>query len=290
MISIIYNPLSGGFSENTLHRLEEALIARGESCRLLPTAYAGHAAELAAQCAAEGCSAIVSYGGDGTANEVLQGMATTGVPLMIAPSGTGNDMIRTLGLPRDPIAALEIQLDSPLRPMDVISVNDRWSMNVTGMGLDVLVLREYERLRRRMFGSLAYKIAILMALGKYRPETVTYRIDDGPSVAAGHTFFCFGNGQYIGGGMKCLPFADPFDGLLDVMHIRPISKLFICRILPTFFSGRHTSLEPVTYTKAKRVEIHADEPFWMQLDGELYQTDHARLEIHPGLLRMRLPQ
>lgn len=290
MIAIIYNPLSGGFSEKTLKSMVSMLASRGEESRLLPTEYAGHATILAKQCAEEQCNAIISYGGDGTLNEVLNGMATSGIPLLLAPSGTGNDTIRTLSLPRDTVAALEMQLNSEPCTMDAISINDRWCINVAGLGLDVLVLREYERLRSLMFGSLAYRLAIFMALGKFKPEEVRISIDDQPFEVKKHTFLCFGNGRYIGGGMNCLPFANPFDGLIDVMHIKPVSKLFICRILPTFFSGKHTSLKPVSYRNAKHVVLAADEPFWMQLDGELYQTASADIRIHPGILTMRLPK
>lgn len=290
MYAIIYNPLSGGFNSNTLNGLQALLEKRGHSCKLMPTQYASHATELACKCAEENVEAIISYGGDGTTYEVLNGMAKSGVTLLIAPSGTGNDLIRTLGLPRDTLKALEIQLDCAPCKMDAISVNDRWHVNVSGMGPDVLVLREYERLRSRMFGSLAYRLAILLAIGKFKPEKVRMSLDGSPMQLTPYTFLSFGNGRYFGGGMKCLPFADPFDGKIDVLYITPISRLFICCILPIFFSGKHTGLKPVKYMHAKSIVLDADEPFWMQLDGELYQTQHAEINIHPGLLNMRLPR
>ena len=202
--------------------MQQMLSARGIESQLMPTEFAGHAVKLAAQAAAEGAEAIVSYGGDGTANEVLNGMAQTGVPLLLAPSGTGNDMIRTLGLPRDTVQALEMQLDSDPCAMDAVQVNDRWFMNVAGLGLDVTVLREYERLRSRMFGSLAYRLAIFRALGLYRPESIRLSVDGGMPEPLQCSFLSFGNGRYIGGGMNCLPDADPFDGLMDVLLVKPL--------------------------------------------------------------------
>ena len=290
MFSIIYNPHSGGFSENALLQMQRTLIARGYECRLMPTEYAGHATQLAAECAQQGYDGIISYGGDGTTYEVLNGMVGSDVPLLLAPSGTGNDMIRTLGLPRDPLAALQIQLECPIRPMDAVQVNDRWYMNVAGLGLDVLVLREYEKLRSRMFGSLAYKLAIFCALGKFKPEKLRMSIDGGAYESLQCTFLSFGNGRYIGGGMNCLPNADPFDGLIDVMTVAPLSRLFIVCILPLFFSGKHANLKPVRNRRAKKLVLDADENFWLQLDGELYETRHAEVQIHPGILRMRLPK
>ena len=290
MFAIIYNPHSGGFSAKKLEEMQQMLVRRGHECQLMPTEYAGHAVKLAAKAAADGAEVIVSYGGDGTTNEVLNGMAESGVCLMLAPSGTGNDMIRTLGLPRDPVQALEMQLDSPVCRMDAIQVNDRWCMNVAGLGLDVIVLREYERLRSRMFGSLAYRIAIFRALKLYKPENIRVSFDGGATESRQCAFFSFGNGKYFGGGMKCLPDADPFDGLMDVLSVRPISRLFIVCILPTFFAGKHTKLSPVTMTRAKSLTIEADEPFWMQLDGELYHTPRADVQLHHNLLCMRLPR
>ena len=290
MFAIIYNPHSGGFSADSLAKMQQMLSARGIDSQLMPTEFAGHAAKLAAQAAAEGAEAIVSYGGDGTANEVLNGMAQTSVPLLLAPSGTGNDMIRTLGLPRDTLQALQIQLDSEPCTMDAVQVNDRWFMNVAGLGLDVTVLREYERLRSRMFGSLAYRLAIFRALGLYRPESIRLSVDGGMPEPLQCSFLSFGNGRYIGGGMNCLPDADPFDGLLDVLIVKPLSRLFIVCILPTFFAGKHTKLPPVRMMRAKTLTIEADSPFWMQLDGELYETSRAEVQIHPKQLHMRFPR
>lgn len=290
MFAIIYNPHSGGFSANELERMQQMLHSRGHECRLMPTQYAGHATELAAQAAADEVEAIISYGGDGTTYEVLNGMAESGIPLLLAPSGTGNDMIRTLNLPRDTVRALEMQLDSAPCAMDAVQVNDRWYMNVAGLGLDVTVLREYERLRSRMFGELAYRLAIFRALGLYRPESVRMSVDGGDFQPVRCSFLSFGNGRYIGGGMNCLPDADPFDGLLDVMIVNPLSRLFIVCILPIFFSGKHTKLPPVRMLRARSLTLEADEPFWMQLDGELYETRRAEVRVYPGLLRMRLPR
>ena len=290
MFSIIYNPHSGGFSESALLQMQRTLTARGFECRLMPTEYAGHATKLAAEAVQQGYDGVISYGGDGTTYEVLNGMAGSEIELLLAPSGTGNDMIRTLGLPRDPLAALQMQLDSPPCRMDAVQVNDRWYMNVAGLGLDVLVLREYEKLRSRMFGSLAYKLAIFCALGKFRPESIRLSLDGGAYEPLKYTFLSFGNGRYIGGGMNCLPNADPFDGLIDVMTVKPLSKPFIVGILPLFFSGKHVNLSPVRNYRVKRLALDSDSPFWMQLDGELYETTHADVQIHPGILRMLLPR
>lgn len=290
MIAIIYNPHSGGFSLDVLNQLQELLKSRGYDVCPLPTEYAGHATELAAGQSADKCEAIISYGGDGTTNEVLNGMAASGIPLLLCPSGTGNDMVRTLGIPRDPIQALNVQLNAPLRRMDAIQVNDRWYMNVAGLGLDVTVLLEYERLRSRMFGSFAYKLAILLTLAKFRSGKIRLKIGDQPQKLIEYCFLSFGNGKYFGGGMKCMPDADPFDGIIDIMHVTPLSKLFILSILPLFFAGKHTKLKPVHNYRAKHLSIDSDEPFWMQLDGELYQTSHADIRIRPGILNLRLPE
>lgn len=289
MHAIIYNPHSGGFSQGALDAIAQMLAKRGYDVKLLPTEYAGHATELARACVESRADAVISYGGDGTTNEVLNGMAGSDVTLLLAPSGTGNDMIRTFGLPRDPGEALRIQLDCAPCRMDAVQVNDKWYMNVAGLGLDVTVLREYEALRSRMFGSVAYKLAILRALGAYRPETLRIGIDGGELQPLKCTFLSFGNGKYFGGGMKCMPDADPFDGLIDVMSVTPLSRLFICMVLPLFFAGKHTKLKPVTNYRVRSITLDADQPFWMQLDGELYSTQHAEIRVRPGILHMQLP-
>ena len=290
MYTIIYNPLSGTFSEKVLNTIVEMLKGRGHDCALRPTQYHGHATELAAEAVREGAKGVISYGGDGTANEVLNGMVGGDVPLLIAPSGTGNDMIRTLKLPPDPVRALEMQLDGNICRMDAIQINDRWCMNVAGLGVDVTVLREYEALRGKMHNGVAYKLAILLTLKKFHAEKMRMSVDGGAFKDIAFTFLSFGNGIYLGSGMKCVPSADPFDGILDVMMVKPLCVPLIMCILPLFFAGLHTKLPPVTNMRVKHVVLESDQPFWMQMDGEIHHMDRADIHLRPAAVCMQLPR
>lgn len=291
MIALIYNPNSGGFRAETLEKLQQMLKDRQLDHRLYPTERAGHASELAARAVADGADTLACYGGDGTTYEVLNGLPDpAAVTLLLVPCGTGNDLLRTLKLPRDACRALQLQLDGEACPMDLVQVNEKRYLNVAGIGLDVAVLSEYALLRGRGFGNFAYKMAVFRAMHRFRPMHLTLRLDGGDAQAVDCSMLSIGNGKYIGGGMCCVPAANPFDGVLDGIIVRPVSNWLIALLLPLFFIGKHIHLSLVRMMRAHTLEIHADEPFWMQMDGELSEMQHANIRILPGGVRLRLPK
>lgn len=290
MIALIYNPNSGGFRAETLEQLQQMLRDRRLDHRLYPTERAGHASELAARAVADGADTLACYGGDGTTYEVINGLPDpAAVTLLPIPCGTGNDLLRTLGLPRDACRALQAQLDGKARAMDLVLVNEGRYLNVAGIGLDVAVLREYALLRGRGFGNFAYKLAVFRAMHRFRPMRLSLRIDGGDAQAIDCSMLSVGNGKYIGGGMCCVPDADPFDGVWDGIIVRPVSNWLIALLLPLFFIGKHTRLPLVRTMRGRTLEIDADEPFWMQMDGELSEMRHARIRVQPGGIHLRLP-
>lgn len=291
MIAIIYNPNSGGYRADTLRSIEAELSGRGLSFRLMPTERANHASELAARAVAEGAETLACYGGDGTAYEVLNGISDpSAVTLLLIPSGTGNDLLRTLGLPGDALKALRMQLDGRPRRMDLVEAGERRFLNVAGIGLDVQVLREYALLRGRSLGNFAYRLAIFRAMRHFRPLKLTLRMDDGEAQSIACSMLSIGNGKFIGGGMRCLPDADPFDGLLDVMLVRPVSNWLIALVLPLFFAGWHVRIRSlIQMRRVRSLEISAEAPFCVQMDGELSETNDLRIRIVPQAIQLRLP-
>lgn len=142
MLTLIVNPAAGnGFARKVTEQLRQELEHAGRAFQFLYTEYPGHATELARHAVQDGeCSGVIAVGGDGTAYEVACGLLGTSVPFGIIPSGTGNDFVKTVGIPKKPLEALRFILKSKPRAVDVGSLNDRMFLNVCGTGFDVTVL------------------------------------------------------------------------------------------------------------------------------------------------------
>lgn len=288
MLYLIANEHAGsGAGAEVLPRVRAMLEEAGIPFRADVTEGPGHAAVLADRAVSSGTAEMACLGGDGTIYEVINGLAGRFVTLYLIPCGTGNDFVKVLGLPKDPVEALKAQLSGSPRRLDVGHLNDRYFMNVSGAGFDVEVLRQADRFKRLGKGILPYLFGIFAALKHFRPLPVEILLDE-KTEKKEITIFSVGNGQYIGGGMKAVPHARPDDGLLDVVVADRFSRPAILKMLTRFISGKHTSLPGIKEFRCRSVTFRCP-GMVVEADGELIQMDEARYEVLPGALEVRLP-
>ncbi len=282
MYHLIVNPAAGGGRTLKLcSQAEEELKKRNLPYRRILTERPGHATEITRAITNEEAGArFVVMGGDGTFNEAANGLAGTDAVLYFVSCGTGNDFVKALGLPKDPIAALGVQLDNGTRHIDAGFINDRLFLNVSGTGFDIEVLRQTRRFSTRFKGLAAYLLGLLAAIRLFKPLPATITVD-GRTFSQPVTIFEVANGRYIGGGMLVAPNAETSDGLFDVVYVDAVSRLQILRLLPLFVSGKYLKLPFVHSLRAKEVVI--DSPgMTVNLDGELADVDRAHYRILPG--------
>lgn len=211
--------------------------------------------------------ALIVVGGDGMVNLGTNLVVGTDVPLGIVPSGTGNDMARGLGIPHEStdaaIAALISALARPPRTIDTgrIEYTDattgapatRWFACVLSAGFDATVNERANRMRHPK-GASRYIVALVLELVGLRP--IAYRLGlDGRQKHLDALLVTIGNNVSLGGGMKVTPDAVVDDGLLDVMTVRPLSRVAFLRIFPRVFKGTHVSDPRVTIDRARVVTI-----------------------------------
>lgn len=282
MYHLIVNPVAGhGAPARVLRRVETELAARALPYRVYYTDRPGHACELARGIAqAEPDARVVSLGGDGTLCEVAGGLCGSGAVLVIVPCGTGNDFVRTLKLPAEPLEALRAQLSGRVRAIDCGEINGRCFLNVSGTGFDIEVLLQADRFKSRFRGLAAYMLGLIAALRRFRPVPAALIID-GKRLEGAYTIIEVANGQYIGGGMRTAPGADLRDGLFDVVYVEALSRLQILRFLPKFIAGRHLQLPTVHVRRAREVRIEAENMI-LNVDGELLPVPGAHYRILPG--------
>lgn len=289
MYTILLNPESGrGAALRQLADVEALLRRRGLEYQILRAESPEEATNYARSQSEAKVEGIIALGGDGTLFQIVNGMVHSDVPLLFVPCGTGNDFIRSLRLPKDPIEALKKQLDTPLSRIDVGRMNDIHFLNVSGTGFDVDVLRFADRYKSKYSGLKAYLLALRDAFQMYRPTQAYISQDDNPEELARFALISIGNGRYFGGGMKAVPAAEVRDGLFDVVIVKPVKKAAIPVLLAFYIAGKHIAIKMASVRRCKKLTIRS-KGMTLNLDGELIQADEACFELLPGALAVRIP-
>lgn len=250
----------------------------------------GHATALAAEAARIGVPLVVAVGGDGTLNEVVNGVAALGtespVTLGALMTGRGRDACRNLGLARDPLRAVRRLAEGRVVRRDVGLATwpggRRFFLGSVGAGFDAVVAA---RAGGRS-GRLVYLRAVVTSLRDYRAVPVTVTPADGEAWVGPAASVVVCNGASFGGGMRIAPGARPDDGLLDVVVLGPLGRAELALWLPTVFWGGHLANRKVQTWRASAVRVSAEAPLPAQLDGELGPRTPLDVTILPGALRL----
>lgn len=235
-----------------------------------------------------GVERIVAIGGDGTFNEVANGIleADSRPSLGIVPAGTGCDLPRTLGVPKSIEDATRFALTAEARPMDVglarTSTVERHFLNVAGLGFDAKVADRAQR-KKHLGGKSAYMAALVQSLTDFGYIDVRIELN-GTRIATKAVFVSIANAQFLAGGFHFAPMARVDDGLLDLAIIDDISLPGFLKAVPSVVRGRHLQNPHWHHYTATRVEITATTPALVQLDGEIAGTAPAEFSIVPGAL------
>ena len=257
----------------------------------------GHARELAKSAAKKGYELVVSVGGDGTINEVVNGLYDAGnisdVMLGIIGTGTGGDYIRTIGIPRAYQEACQC-LTSPRKSTVDVGVVEYFSygqmvkrlfVNFAGLGFDAEIVKTTTQKFKILHSTASYLTGLLTALLLYKNKEVTL-IVDGKTAESKACTILLNNGKYGGGGMLAAPDADLADGLLDVLIIGDLSKPDLLWSLPRVYKGTHLTHPKVTIKRAREIEIRSVESVSLQVDGELLGGLPARFYVLPATLNV----
>ena len=290
LYTLIVNPESGqGAALANLSKITSILNERGLEYRVCKALHPQDATAYAREACADNADGVIAIGGDGTLFQIVNGMDSREVPMIFIPCGTGNDFIKSLRLPSDPCEALKRQLDAPISHIDVGQMNNIRFLNVSGTGFDVDVLRFVEKHKRKYKGLSAYLFALYDALKTYRPTTAMVSVDDGPDEKLCFAILSIGNGRFIGGGMKAVPYAEVADGLFDVVIVKPVRKFMILPLIALYIAGKHISIKLAVVKRCKRLTIRC-KGMTVNLDGELRDTDSACFELLSSALAVRIPR
>lgn len=295
---VILNPIAGrGLGARIEGELRRTLTSHGLDHELVLSEYPGHAVALAREAALAGYDVVVAAGGDGTCQEIVNGLmdASGGKPtgtLGMIPVGTGSDFARGLGIPPGLGAACRRLAMMQTRTVDIGLVTGpdgrrRYYNNVLGVGFDAVVLVESQGMKW-LRGMALYLIAVLKGVFiTLRPARAVIEFD-GRRIEKTILMFNACNGPREGGGFRVAPDAEQSDGVLDLCIADIVPKLEILRLIPYFMRGTHVTQKPITMARATRVSVTSPDSLVAHADGELLYVDAHRLDIEivPGCLRV----
>ncbi len=295
---ILLNPIAGAGRASRLAHGVAALA--GEAAVLVVGASAEHVSDLARDAALEGYSRVVAAGGDGTVQAVLNGLMASGEPrLGIVPIGSGNDLARSLGLPRSLAKAVHVALQGPVTHIDLALARaegaSRWFGSAAGVGFDAQVATAMAGRRGRwQRGKIGYLATTLSELRRTRNHRARLSAQHGDATWTEELTILLAvvaNGAYYGGGMRIAPDATVSDGLLDLITIADVSRMTALRQLPNLYRGTHLRHPAVSARRLTAIEIEPldGDPLPLHLDGEPWQRTPVRIELHAGAVQVAGP-
>jgi diacylglycerol kinase (ATP) len=284
---VIFNPKAGSAREvaavvkriRHLPDIEVRLTDRkGEAVRFTRTAVR------------KGCEMIVAAGGDGTLNEVVNGIAANGsrVRLGLIPLGTGNDFARTLGLPTDLDEAIALLAAGHTRAIDLVRVTSdrvRYFVNVSAGGFSGLVDERLTPKMKTTWGPLAYLRCAVAALPQLRAYRTKVSLDNRKRLTLSLYNVVIANGRYVGGGTLIAPEASIDDGLLDIILIQERSAAELALLAAQVTLGNHLSSDAIVFRRAAKVTVNSRPGMWFNVDGELVSNEPAEFEVLPRALQ-----
>ncbi len=293
---LIVNPIAGaGKTTKTWPNIKELLQSLGLDFEYALTEAAGHAIELAKTAAMKGCKLVVSVGGDGTINEIVNGLYQANglkeVMLGIVSTGTGADYIRTLGIPRDYSEACKLFLQPKTQTVDigVIEFSDnqgeRLFVNFAGLGFDAEIVKATTKTFKATGAMASYLLGLLTTLIFYQNKEVSIMVD-GEIEERKIVTILMGHGRYGGGGMMTTPEADPADGLFDVLIVDNMTKPDLLQSLPRIYKGTHLTHPKVFLKRVKEIELRPKTRMCIQADGDLIGDAPARFRVLPSALQV----
>lgn len=238
---------------------------------------------------AKGAHGVIVAGGDGTMNAAAEALVKTCLPLAILPTGTANDLARTLAIPEDPRKAAAIIASGHTRRIDLGSANGNYFFNVATIGLAADLAGKLTKQSKKRYGRLSYAIAAFKVLMEARPFTAEI-VNKGEVTRVKTLQIGIGNGRFYGGGMAVESSALINDGHLDLYSLEIDEVWKLALLLRKFRLGQHGIWEEVRTQRCTEFEVKTRRSQPVNLDGELKTQTPAHFEIHPKAVTVFAPE
>ena len=285
MNRFIINPNAG--KHKNLKMLEKDIKKVFPQAEIVYTKCAGHAIELAREAAQKNYETVIAVGGDGTINEVTQGLVNSDTALGIIPCGSGNGFARLIKMPlRNNIKVLEIIKANKTKKIDAGLADKEYFLNVAGFGFDAIIAQKFAFSKRR--GKLPYfQIGVQEFFG-FKATKYNLTFDDGTKSKISPLCVAFANGNQYGCDFVIAPHASLDDGFLDMVSIKPANVFKLLAGLPNFLKENISPVNLSEYKKVKEVKVVCGKAFAYHIDGEprICKSGELKIAVVPSALNI----
>ncbi|WP_294349013.1 diacylglycerol kinase family protein [uncultured Clostridium sp.] len=283
----IINPSAGkGKPLNYIEKIKK--LFAGEEYYIELTKRKGHATEIVREYSVKEKYIIYAIGGDGTINEVVNGIIGTTSLLVIIPAGSGNDFIRSIYPNYKNREFLKKYNEEEINYVDVVKINNTHFINIASVGLDAEVVYNATRLKKSKYikGDLSYILSLIKTTFKRKTINIIVKIDKKEVWNGEILLICMANGKYYGGGVKIMPVAKINDEKIDVCIIKNISIFEIIKIVPSLIKSTHLKEKAITTYKGCEISIKSTELLRVNIDGEIVEEKELNAKIIPKAIKL----
>jgi YegS/Rv2252/BmrU family lipid kinase len=289
-ILFVVNPVAGkGKAQRLIPEIRSICSLCNAEYQIKETTKPGDAEAIAKWGSDNGYERIVAVGGDGTLNEVINGIAGTETSIGSVPGGSGNDFIRMINNHKDVRQIIADNVKGNIKRVDLGKCNDRYFINIGSCGMDAEVAAEMQKMKKYFAGTSAYIAAALQTVFTYKGRKLKIEIDDN-KFEANTLLIAISNGRFYGGGVEPNPEADIADGYFDICFIRQLSRLKMISALPQYLKNKHEGIQDMlSHYRGRKVKITADRDIGINIDGEIIFNNIMNFDIIPGGINIIVP-
>jgi YegS/Rv2252/BmrU family lipid kinase len=287
-VKVFVNPIAGGGRcRKAYPAIVRTLRRAGVVCDVIVSQYPGQITEVSSEFAAMGCQTVIACGGDGTVNELVNGIAGTQTTLGVVPTGTANDFAVNMGISKDINVACTMIKERRTKKIDLVRVKEDKFFAGTGcIGFDAEVASFASRRRKENSNPFLWHVlGAVLKFVSYRAKTVELRFN-GERYFGKVLLVAFGNVRSYARGMLITPGAVPDDASLDICVVRPMPRWRLLSVLPSVYKGTHVNSKAVTVSRAGSVYVQSVGPMALYADGDFMTTTPFRLKVMPRHLNV----
>lgn len=294
----IINPAAGPSDATSVIRKKLSKLPADIDYEIYTTSGPGDATRFVKSLCQEGSDTYRFYacGGDGTLNEVVSGVVGfNNASIGVYPCGSGNDFVKYYGTAND-FSNISDLVFGDVHNIDVMKVDDRYSINMVNFGFDTAVVKTMEKVKRfKLFvGKRAYYVGIVTALINSMKTKCSVFVD-GKRIGKDSILLCtVGNGKYIGGSFKCAPRSSNDDGLLEVCLINPISRFKFISLIKSYTIGTHLEnprlKNDIDYCRGRTIEVEHEDGVYYCVDGEITFASKFKVEVLDKAISFIIPK
>lgn len=288
----IINPIAGkGRALNYIDSIKNYFKNSQEEYIIEITKYKNHGTEIAKDYTSKDDYRVFALGGDGTINEVLNGMYNSNSTLCVIPNGTGNDFARTLYKEYNLENILHSLINGQELFIDIAKCNNRYFLNIASVGFDAKVVNNAKLFKKKKFipNSLSYIISLFYTTFGFSPMNVKIEFDNN-IIEDSILLLAACNGKFYGGGIPIAPKANITDGFFDLCLVKSAPFLRLITKIPKSLKGDLSNIEEVNFYNSEKVYIKSEEDLTINIDGEIFFNREVQFEIIKNGLKVMIPK